>query len=240
MCTVTIVPVKAGIYITSNRDEKRIRKAALPPRTYKHKHSAITYPKDADAGGTWIAMKDNGDAAVLLNGGLKKHIAALPYRKSRGLIFLDVFEEAPVAAFKNILLDNIEPFTLVLFINGSLLECRWDGTKKYIKPLQAIVPHIWSSVTLYDDEVIRKREEWFAKWLTQNPAPAIEDVLSFHRFGGDGDERNDLRMNRDGIYNTVSITAIELTEDNNTMHYLDLKSNQSFTKQIGTGSYITA
>jgi hypothetical protein len=31
----------------------------------------ITYPKDADAGGTWIAKHENGNAVVLLNGGFK-------------------------------------------------------------------------------------------------------------------------------------------------------------------------
>ncbi|MGL1516782.1 hypothetical protein ACSTH5_23445, partial [Vibrio parahaemolyticus] len=49
--------------------------------------------------------------------------------------------------FSTILLNNIEPFTLVLFVNGFLHVCRWDGLNKYIAQLDEKRPHIWSSVT---------------------------------------------------------------------------------------------
>ncbi|MGL1516781.1 NRDE family protein, partial [Vibrio parahaemolyticus] len=49
------------------------------------------FPKDPDGGGTWIALKENGDVAILLNGAFENHIPAYPYRRSRGLIFLDIF-----------------------------------------------------------------------------------------------------------------------------------------------------
>ncbi|HWB27324.1 MAG TPA: NRDE family protein [Chitinophagaceae bacterium] len=236
MCTVTFVPAKTGCFIASNRDEKHIRRAALPPQWYKH-NCRIMYPKDTDAGGTWIAMKDNGDAAVLLNGAFIKHEAKPPYRKSRGLIFLDIVEEdAPVEAFKIIPLNNIEPFTLVFFVNNTLYECRWDGNRKYLRRLQGNMPHIWSSATLYDDEVIEKRRRWFDEWLRENPLPGKSDIIHFHRFGGDGDAQNDIRMSRGNMYCTVSITVMEITGAGNSMHYFDLKNNKSFTPQIDARS----
>ncbi|HVX52528.1 MAG TPA: NRDE family protein, partial [Chitinophagaceae bacterium] len=217
----------------SNRDEKQVRKSALPPRPYRHNDATLFYPKDAEAGGTWIAMKDNGDAAVLLNGGFRKHIPAPPYRKSRGLVFLDVAEAAqPEETFINTPLDNIEPFTMILYVAGTLLECRWDGYKKHCKLLDGTLPHTWSSVTLYDAAVRQKREAWFDEWLTAHPSPSVNDVLHFHHFGGDGDTANDIRMRRGNVYSTVSITVMQLTGIKNTMHYFDLNNNHSFTTQI--------
>lgn len=237
MCTVTFVPVKQGVLLTSSRDEKQVRKAALVPQAYMHGSNILTYPKDAEAGGTWVAMKDNGDAAVLLNGGYIKHIAKPPYNKSRGLIMLNVFSaDDPVNAFKQIPLDNIEPFTLVLYIAGKLFECRWDGNKKYRQQLPGNMPHIWSSVTLYDEPVRQRRRQWFADWVNQNPKPGLADIINFHRYGGDGDISNDVCMSRDGIYQTVSITALQLTKGYNQMQYLDLVNNTTTTRQPGITS----
>jgi len=232
MCTVTFIPVKGKYYLTSSRDEKHWRKQAVAPKEYVHNNLTLIYPKDGDAGGTWIAMKDNGDAAVLLNGAFKKHTSKPPYRKSRGLVFLDIFgAAAPVKHFTKLNLKNIEPFTLILLIDSCLYECRWDGIKKYGKQLQNNKAHIWSSVTLYDEEVVQRREAWFAKWLHANTTPTQHDIINFHRFGGDGDTNNDLRMNREGIVYTVSITGIELGNEKSIMTYLDLKNDQTFTKQ---------
>jgi uncharacterized protein with NRDE domain len=241
MCTVTFIPVNKRYYITSNRDEKNARRQAIPPQEYVHNNITLIYPKDTEAAGTWIAMKDNGDAAVLLNGALKKHVAAPPYRKSRGLVLLDIFEaDAPITQFTRTNLNNIEPFTLVLFIENELYECRWDGNKKYGKQLLAEVPHIWSSSTLYDEEAVMKREHWFEEWLNNNATPAADDILNFHRFAGDGNAFNDLQMSRDDVYSTVSITGIEITRNKMAMRYLDIKNDLSFTKQIDVSDYSVA
>src|SRR5215213_8721662 len=116
MCTVTFIPSGDGIYITSNRDEKYLRKPAIATEKYHHRDGTILYPKDADAGGSWIAMKDNGDAAVLLNGAFEKHIPSPPYKKSRGLVFVDmVSDDIVVRKFLHYDLNKIEPFTLIVF-----------------------------------------------------------------------------------------------------------------------------
>jgi len=233
MCTVTFIPAKGGCYITSNRDEKAGRKQALPPATYCYDDIALVYPKDADAGGTWIALHNNGNAAVLLNGAFMAHVPEPPYNKSRGLIFLDVISnELPVQKFLQIDLLNIEPFTLVVFENDSLYECRWDGSRKYHKQLNKNKHHIWSSATLYNEQTVKKREQWFAEWLNKNPTPSMQDILHFHQFAGEGDTQNDLLMNRNNNMLTVSVTGIELNNKKATMHYIDLKDNLLYQQQI--------
>jgi len=232
MCTVTFIPVKDQFFITSNRDEKFIRKHAIPPEIYFENGNRIICPKDADAGGTWIAMNENGNAAVLLNGGFAKHISQPPYRKSRGIIFMEIISALmPVRYFMHMDLSDIEPFTMIIFDN-CLYECRWTGTTKHCRQLKKYRPYIWSSSTLYDESVVKKREQWFAAFLNRNPHPAQEDILSFHRFTGDGDKQNDLNMNRNGLLSTVSITSIAMEYRRSKFVYHDLKDNRVYQKEI--------
>jgi len=233
MCTVSFIPVRENFFITSNRDEKKTRKQAVPPEVHDVESGKIIFPKDADAGGTWIAMHENGNAAVLLNGAFKKHIPQPPYQLSRGQIFLHVIaSEYPVRRFEKLNLDRIEPFTLVIVDRGDLYECRWDGSKKFCRQLRKYRHHIWSSATLYDEEVVRKREHWFASFLNKNPNPTQQDILNFHRFSGEGDKNIDLQMERGQIYSTVSITSILLTADRGSMKYLDLKEETCYERKI--------
>jgi hypothetical protein len=234
MCTVTFIPARGNIFITSNRDEKNSRQHAAAPALGTYSGCRLVFPRDANAGGTWIAMKENGDAAVLLNGAFLCHRADPPYRRSRGVVFLDMFStDRPSLAFSRIELSGIEPFTIVLFEKGCLYEFRWDGIERYCKQLPVSRPHIWSSATLYDGLVIRKREQWFASFLNTHPQPTQQDILNFHRFSGDGDTRNDLLMERDEIYSTVSVTGILLNDDRAVMTYLDLKNNKTDEIKIG-------
>jgi hypothetical protein len=236
MCTVTFIPVNNKFFLTSNRDEKAKRKSAYPPAIYWGKGSGLLYPKDATAGGSWITLNGNGNAAVLLNGAFSKHIQQDAYRQSRGLILIEIIgAERPSIHFNRINLVAIEPFTIILFEAGCLYECRWDGHKKYCKQLRSSRPYIWSSSTLYDIDTVKKREYWFAKWLTKNSNPTLEDILNFHRFTGDGDLQNDLNMNRDGELNTVSITCIELDSYAGRMKYIDLKNYESYLQQFSFG-----
>jgi len=236
MCTVSFIPVKDKFFLTSNRDEKVLRKAAFAPAIYWENGSGLLYPKDADAGGSWISLNQNGNAAVLLNGAFTKHIPQPPYRKSRGIIFLDIIGAArPCFAFTKISLHNIEPFTIILFEDNCLYECRWDGQQKHCIQLKNYRPYIWSSATLYEPEVVAKREFWFTQWLNKNPNPKQEDILQFHQFTGDGDINNDLMMNRDGKMLTVSVTGIELDKYVGKMRYTDLKDNTVTLQQFAFG-----
>lgn len=233
MCTVTYIPTKEYFYLTSNRDEKNWRTDALAPAVYESGSGKMMFPKDGDAGGTWIGAHENGNIVIFLNGGLKAHTPAPPYKKSRGLILLDLLgHTTPYNCFLVINLNGIEPFTAIIRDNGHLFECRWDGSVKHHKEVDTAIPHIWSSVTLYDEEIILKRKKWFEEWITENNEPSQSDILHFHQFTGDGDTNNDLRMNRGGKVFTVSITSIETGSSGMSMAYLDLKNEQSFTGKM--------
>lgn len=240
MCTVTFIPAKDKFFITSNRDEKILRKPAIAPAVYTYGDTGILFPKDAGAGGTWIAMHENGNAIVLLNGGFTKHTPAPPYNRSRGLVVLEIIREAfPSKVFSALNLKEVEPFTLVLLDNNTLYECRWDGKLKHQKALDIMQSYIWSSVTLYHDEVIQKREYWFSRWIAKNPQPAMQDILHFHLFTGEGDRHNDLCMNRNNEMLTLSVTGMEISDEKGIMHYHDLLKNESYRQELPfTSSYV--
>lgn len=233
MCTVTYLPTASGVLITSNRDEKIVRSRALPPAFYELNGERLLYPRDPDATGTWITLKENGQMAVLLNGGWQKHEPVYPYRKSRGLVFLEIAAADDLfEGFEEVALDNIEPFTIVLFQDGRLQENRWDGSRKHTRLMDASIPHIWSSVTLYSDEVILQRQNWFHEWLALNPSPDMQAAREFHLFGGAGDDHNGIRMNRNNEMLTVSITSMEYTTDSATMYYTDLQDDLHFRLEV--------
>ena len=224
MCTVSFIPLADAVHITSNRDEKSTRLPAYPPATYHAGTGLTAFPRDADAGGSWIAMHERARAVVLLNGAFMSHQPSPPYRRSRGLILLDLIaEDDPAGHFSEFDLVGIEPFTTIIWANEKLFECRWDGAGKHIHEPDPSLPRIWSSSTLYDPSVTRKRESWFRDWIGRDPQPSVDDIIRFHRSAGDGDPHNDLLMDRDGQLCTVSITAITIHRDAGSMTYHDLR-----------------
>ncbi len=207
MCTVTFVKTVDKIVITSNRDEKVIRPNAIPPKNYIVKGKNVIYPKDPKAGGTWYVVDDNGTILVLLNGANEKHIVKLPYRKSRGLIVLEMIgSESPRDFWDEINLDNIEPFTLVLYQNESLFQLRWNGMEKETIVMDGNKNHIWSSSTLYPQSVREKRANWFYTFLDVTPEISETEMFQFHRYAEEGNQENGLVINRNQEMKTVSIT----------------------------------
>jgi len=229
MCTVTYLPTSSGFILTSNRDEALLRKPAETPRIETIAGHQVLFPRDGDAGGTWVASADNKRTVCLLNGAFKRHEHKPPYRKSRGLVVLDFFKTSSALDFHNSYdLQGIEPFTLLIIEDKDLFEFRWDGQEKFFKPLNAGLPHIRCSVTLYTPEVIAMREKWFAVWLDKHHDYRVRDILSFHLFAGEGDQHTQVRMSIFGIVQTVSITCIQSTGKELCMYYSDLKGEKNY------------
>lgn len=224
MCTVSFIPTEEGIIITSNRDENRERGPAFPV-IENHGNYQLAYPTDPKSGGTWIAVKDNGDVAVLLNGAFENHIKLPSYRKSRGIILLEIIQSKfPEQTFDEIILAEIESFTLIIYQKGSLKECRWDGSQKYKKSININQPHIWSSATLYPKPIRDEREQWFNSWIERQTKINQDKAIHFHKFAGIGDKENALVMARKNNISTVSITSIKVNSTTVSMLYKDLKS----------------
>lgn len=233
MCTVTYIPSSSGFYLTSNRDEKKIRLKAAIPQWESFASGQILFPKDGNAGGTWMALHENGNAMVLLNGGFNHHHPAPSYRRSRGLIFLDIFDHPqPIAAFEQINLQKIEPFTLVIRQQQYLFEAVWDGEDKILTECPVQQPRIWSSATLYGADVVAKRKTWFEAFIKNNGRIEAHQILNFHHFAGDGDKTNDVLMNRNDEMFTVSISLLHRNHMDSEFHYFDLQNGEASKQQF--------
>ncbi|MCU0422451.1 MAG: NRDE family protein [Bacteroidia bacterium] len=230
MCTLSFVPTSAQTFLlTSNRDESVSRMLALAPAEYEFNQIKLVYPKDMQAGGTWLTTADNGLTLCLLNGAFTKHKRRLPYKHSRGLVVLDFFKFMQVDDFlHNYDFAGIEPFTLVVIdaIHSTIHEIRWDEQHPHVTLKNWNQPHIWSSVTLYEPDIIEQREHWFYEILKQHAQINIQKMLHFHHFGGNDDEANRLLMNRNNKLKTVSITGINKTTAATDVHHYDLLNNE--------------
>lgn len=221
MCTVSFLPFKDKVVLTSNRDEMASREHALAPKIYDQ----LMYPKDPQGSGSWIAMHESGNFVCLLNGAFEPHERVLPYRHSRGLVVTEFFNYDSVQDFcDQYNFDRIEPFTLVIWQNNQLFEFRWDAEQYHLKALDKEQAHIYSSAPLYTKEVIQQREEWF-KFYLENGDVNEATILNFHRFGGEGNERTNINM-KGSIKQTVSISQMIVSEDSKRFQYFDLLNDK--------------
>ena len=237
MCTVTFLPtVENNFILTSSRDEHKERKLALAPRKYNVNGQSVFFPKDTQAGGTWIATSNNHFTLCLLNGAFQKHTPTGSYKLSRGLVLLDFFQFNNIEAFSSQYdFLGIEPFTLLIIDSSAGLQVHeliWDGIKLHQSQKDETKPSIWSSVTLYNAEVIAQREEWFKIWLAENKNYGLDQIRQFHQVGGTGNKTNDVLMSREDRMLTVSITSIRQSTEGIYMQYKDVQENKEVNIRI--------
>lgn len=223
MCTVTFLPLgNTDFILTSNRDEQRLRET-LHPEIYEEDGVEMLYPKDKVAGGTWIGASSQKRLVCVLNGGFIKHKRKEIYSKSRGLIAMELLKEnAFLPYLENLDLLGVEPFTMIIVDwnndNLNLVEVVWDENQKHIAKHKN-EPKIWSSSTLYTDEIKKLRNTWFQQWLCENEFTS-EAILKFHHMETD-DKEQSILMKRIHV-ETVSITSVKKIENTLELIYEDV------------------
>lgn len=233
MCTVTYIGQENGNFLlTSNRDVPAKRSSPIV-ESVKIGTADLIFPKDALAGGTWIAMSSDGQVVCLLNGAFERHQVKASYRKSRGTMVLEFFEyKSAEDFFEKYNYRGIEPFTFIIYEKGTLWEFRWDETQKHIKILDSAKKYIWSSAPLYDKQAQQKRAYWFATWLENQQVVTPDSVIDFHLNGGEKDDWNGFIMNRFNIVQTVSNTSIHKNDGSINLRFHDFISNTKTTNSI--------
>lgn len=230
MCTVSFVRCNDKTIITSNRDEQVLRPNAIEPKNYLINNKNVIFPKDKKEGGTWYVVDEASNLIVLLNGADEKHVPKENYRKSRGLIVLELIGgNSPIEFWETIDLENIQPFTIVLFENQRLYQLQWNETKKSTIELDINQSHIWSSTTLYSKEVREKRKDWFYNFLDTKPQVDENEMFNFHRYTEEKNLENGLIINRNNFLKTLSITQTVIENNKVEIHYVDLISEKEFS-----------
>lgn len=234
MCTVTYLPLGNNQFIlTSNRDETPLRKT-ISPKKYLENDAELTYPKDELAGGTWIGTSNKNRLVCLLNGAFKNHTRNTYYKMSRGIIVKNILSANNAVAYINEFnFIDIEPFTLILVDYQNQLETYelvWDGTQKHFIKL-AQEPKIWSSSSLYSDEMKQQRNEWFAKWLLENNEFHQHKIIEFHQTENLGNIEVSPKMKRSFV-ETVSTTSIKKIKNTVDFIYVDYLKDVVKTMQM--------
>jgi transport and Golgi organization protein 2 len=130
MCTLSFLPTQSGFRIAMNRDEKRVRIAALPPERFAFGDRQVLYPREP-GGGTWLAANDAGLCLALINW---HRIAREPLERitSRGQIIPQLIGASSSAQLERNLravkLQDLRPFRLIAVVPSehALLEFRWN------------------------------------------------------------------------------------------------------------------
>jgi len=232
MCTVSYIPLNQQDFIlTSSRDEALTRKPATPPQRIAIADKTIFCPIDKEKEGTWIATSNCAYTLCLLNGAFLAHKQGGIYKRSRGMIIKDFFTfENKKDFLSNYEFSDFEPFTLLIVQNIPQLEItelRWDGNELFVIEKDANTAMIWSSSTLYSDEMVCMRKKWFETWQKSEKIVSSAETLKFHLYAGEGDPQTNVQMKRASIQ-TVSITAIEKNATNFRMLYKDIIADKEY------------
>ncbi len=138
-------------------------------------------------------------------------------------MLLDLFDSgSPYEKLCNYKFSGIENFTLILWQQGILREIKWDGIKLKERKHNPELPHIWSSVTLYSEQMIAERHGWFSSWIITRKKITQQDIFDFHFNTQNQNKEYGLRISRNNKISTTSITSLCLNGQRADFRHYDL------------------
>jgi hypothetical protein len=225
VCTVSVVPVGDGFRVACNRDERRTRPIALPPRIRRVEGRPTLWPCDPQSGGTWIGVNDIGLTMALLN---RRVNAASPPAPtlSRGTLIpqllcagsLDSAVALATAAVEpSGKTRRFEPFTLLMLHRrrAVVVEHHAAGTEIDERSLER--PLLFTSSSLGDHLVDEPRRRLFAALLEATPRH-VDAQTRFHRHRWPDRPQVSVCMTRPDAM-TVSHTVVDVTTGKVTVGY---------------------
>ena len=226
MCTVTIVPHAGGVRLMSNRDERRDRPAALPPRTFTLDGRLAAFPVDPAGGGTWIGINETSLVVTLLNVHAKqahRTVARLPSRGHivRALLSSGSIPEA-LAAASRIDARRFAPFRLLVVQRCTIAVSRASDAARLDWSFASIVrPLLFTSSSLGDASVGPVRRRLFDRMMAIGRAGWLDAQARFHRHQWRARPEASVRMERPDAL-TVSRTTVEVTSASRVLTYQSL------------------
>ena len=172
MCIVSIYSEPSGDFIlTQNRDESVLRPSTETIETREVYGEKFTGPVDLVSNGTWIYYSQQY-VCCILNGAYKKHSHRPPYRKSRGLVILDLLQFKSIQSFIDTIdLEGIEPFSMIMIDRNSREKkiLVWDEIQKHTEDLSGESLIVRSSTPLYTEEEKATHKKAFQNLLEKTP-----------------------------------------------------------------------
>jgi uncharacterized protein with NRDE domain len=219
MCTVSWLHAETTYHLLCNRDEKKRRQVAAPPRYSVEQDVGILAPRDPQGGGTWIALNSRGVSIALLNGTLLNGISKEPEAaQSRGLLPAQLIRhgslQAILGTLENLDLAFFLPFHLVMAAPAQPTHVFvWDGLGRRLETRPAACGFVTSSS--YDWHGANQSRRSLFDVLTPD---STESLAEFHRHHGDGANALSPCMHRDDA-ETVSFTRIRVDDSSASLTY---------------------
>lgn len=170
---------RAGeLAVCFNRDEQHSRAESMPPRVWP---GGFLAPLDADAGGTWLAVKTDGTVLALLNHYPLDFTKCTP-APSRGALVaaLAAHRGRPTPALLLRLgAERMNPFRLVALSLTRTVVFTWNGRRLSRDGMLGDTGFITSS-SWETQAVIAVRHEMFRHWIQDNESLTLEAMIQFH------------------------------------------------------------
>lgn len=187
MCTVSVIPAGGGrgLRLMMNRDERRTRMAAWPPRVTTIGGIDVCAPTDAEALGTWVAAADTGLAWAVMNIHPPAELMPRATTASRGdvipaLVTAAGLDEA-AARFRSLPLAACPPVRVIVAGDEGLAVLEWDGRHRRTRRERLTGPWLFSSSSLGDALVEAPRRALFEALLaSEADAWRAQDRLHVH------------------------------------------------------------
>lgn len=230
MCTAIIQSVGVGgLLLAGNRDELITRQRGEGPQLHElGRGLAAIYPRDVDAGGTWVGVNTAGLVATLLNNypadaALRAPAAAV----SRGVLVPAMLEHETLEGAWGALeamggeVARLRPFWLLVAwapvdAEASALRATWDGARLELERL-ALPAHQISSSVDYSAVEANRRAQLAGLLSARGPwsGAQVDEV-----FGGHKPERgaSSVCMHR-GDAGTVSHTRVSVSAEAVSLSY---------------------
>ncbi|MBZ0113801.1 MAG: NRDE family protein [Thermoanaerobaculia bacterium] len=204
-----------------NRDERRGRARAEPPRVRELDGLRAILPRDPDGGGTWIAVNEAGLSLSLLNDHSVQPAEPLEGWISRGQLVLQLAGlDTALEVTQHLAAESLERFRpfqlLTLGPSGEALLHRWNGSVLLTSRPQGPL-----SSSGYDSAgALEARTVLWTETLAASEGDWTEALPRFHR--SHAPERGALSpcMHR-AEASTVSLAVVVVTQERVSMAYAD-------------------
>ena len=223
------------LIVCFNRDEQHNRATSLPPTGWDEGFLA---PRDADAGGSWLAAKPDGTLLALLNH-YPPDQPFIPEAKSRGslvtmLASRDVVPSASI--LRKLGVERMKPFRLVVLSRSTSVLLTWNGRRIMRKTLANEGGFITSS-SWNTKPVTAARQKVYRQWRRTASDGNLADMIEFHSFASHAKGSAwAICMSRDDA-RTVSLNTVRVTNSHVEMTQQDRPlGSESFSKHIHRSS----
>lgn len=226
MCTLSWRREPDGAYeVFFNRDEKKSRSVAEPPRVHGGSDGRFLAPVDPDGGGTWMLANRQGLLVCLLNRWHEESPVLKEPILSRGRLVMDMggMENVPAVEERLRMVDlrAVRPFTMVGFDLVGERAWNWNGRQLMVERPACPL----TSSSFHFEEVAAARTRRFQD-LSCSPAARAELLERFHADTDDGPSAFTVRMCRADAQ-TMSRSEVRVDRQGVTWVYLEEQADLS-------------